>query len=150
MKFFVVKKMTLIYILIAGLFLASITIWYILKVGDTVVFNQSTSQTMREIQMVTGEFKTTTKDGKEIESYRFDPGTIFMKKGENVRLLINGVNGEEHPFYIEGTTISGKVRKGAETAVPLQFNKKGTYRLICKTHPDKKHNGPMIAYIVVD
>ncbi|RSD26317.1 hypothetical protein EJA10_15245 [Mesobacillus subterraneus] len=100
--------------------------------------------------MVTGEFKSTTDDGKEIEAYRWDPGTIFLEKGEKVRLKILGINGKEHPFIIEGTDIKGVVKKGEETVVPLQFDMEGTYRLICLTHPDKENNGPMIAYIVVD
>lgn len=150
MRFLIIKKRTLISILIVGVFLATATAWLILKAGDKVVFNQTSVQNIREIHMVTGEFKTTKKDGREIESYRFDPGTIFIKKGENVRLSINGINGEQHPFYIEGTNINGTVNKGKETVLSLQFKKVGTYRLICKTHPDKKHNGPMIAYIVVN
>jgi len=104
----------------------------------------------RVIHMVTGEFKSTLPDGKTIESYRWDPGTILVEKGEKVKLVIYGVNGESHPFYIEGTNIKGEVKKGKETVVSFQAEKEGVYRLICLTHPDKDHEGPMIAYIVVD
>lgn len=100
--------------------------------------------------MVTGEFKSKTVDGKEIEAYRWDPGTIFIKEGENVLLKVYGVNGREHPFMIEGTNIKGTIKQNKETVVPLQFSDEGIYRMICLTHPDKDHNGPMIAYIVVD
>ena len=99
---------------------------------------------------MTGEFKTVTDAGKELEAYRWDPGVIFLNKGEKVNLKILGINGKEHPFYIEGTNIKGTVKKGEETIVPLEFQKEGTYRLICTSHPDKNSNGPMIAYIVVD
>ncbi|WP_415816494.1 cupredoxin domain-containing protein [Mesobacillus thioparans] len=108
------------------------------------------NEQIREIHLVTGEFKSKTDDGKEIEAYRWDPGTIFVEKGEKVSLKILGVNGKEHPFIIEGTEIKGVVKKGEETVVPLQFDKEGTYRMICLTHPSAEHNGPMIAYIVVD
>ncbi|MCP8615452.1 cupredoxin domain-containing protein [Salirhabdus salicampi] len=101
------------------------------------------------IHMVTGEFKTETSSGEEIEAYRWDPGTIFVPKGEKVQLVIYGVNGNEHPFFIEGTEIKGNVKKGEETVLNLRFNKEGIYRLICTSHPDKDHNGPMIAYINV-
>ncbi|MCA0971249.1 cupredoxin domain-containing protein [Halobacillus litoralis] len=104
----------------------------------------------RVINLVTGEFKAETKDGKEIEAYRWDPGTIFVEKGEAVQLNIFGVNGHEHPFYIEGTDIKGTVKQGEETVVDLNFDKEGIYRLICTTHADTSTNGPMIAYIVVD
>ncbi len=104
----------------------------------------------RVINMVTGEFKAQTADGKEIEAYRFDPGTIFVEKGEPVQLNIYGVNGKEHPFYIEGTDIKGTVKQGEETVVDATFDKEGIYRMICETHSDTSTDGPMIAYIVVD
>lgn len=103
----------------------------------------------RLIHIVTGEFKSTTEDGKVIESYRFDPGTIYVKKGEQVKLVFYGVNGASHPFIIEGTSIKGEVRKGEETIIPFRADKEGVYRIICLIHPDKDHNGPMIGYIVV-
>lgn len=150
MKFLVFKKETLLFFLAVGVVIASLSAWFMLKAGDTTVFNQQKDKETREIHMVTGEFKTTTKDGKEIESYRWDPSTLILEKGEKVNLFISGINGEKHPFYIEGTSIRGTVKKGEETIVPLQFNKEGTYRLICEVHSDRTHNGPMIAYIVVD
>jgi heme/copper-type cytochrome/quinol oxidase subunit 2 len=149
-KFLVLKKETLLFFLAVGIVLASISAWFMLKAGDSTVFNQQSNKDIREIHMVTAEFKTTMKNGKEIESYRWDPGTIILEKGEKVNLFINGINGDKHPFYIEGTNINGTVTKGKETIVPLQFDKEGTYQLICEVHSDKTHNGPMIAYIVVN
>jgi heme/copper-type cytochrome/quinol oxidase subunit 2 len=149
-KFLVFKKETFLFFLAVAIVLASISAWFMLKAGDTTVFNQHQDRKSRQIHMVTGEFKTTLKDGKEIEAYRWDPGTIVLKRGEKVNLIITGINGAEHPFYIEGTTIKGTVKKGQDTLVPLQFQKEGTYRLICNVHPDRAHNGPMIAYIVVN
>jgi len=149
MHFFVFKRRTLyffgliVFIAIVG------TLWLSLKSDATPAIGGQNEQ-IREIHMVTGEFKSTTDNGKEIEAYRWDPGTIFLEKGEKIRLKILGVNGKEHPFIIEGTDIKGVVKKGEETVVPLQFEKEGTYRLICLTHPSAEHNGPMIAYIVVD
>lgn len=150
MKFLVFKKETLLFFVAIGVVLVSLSAWFMLKAGDTAVFNQQGNKNIREIHMVTAEFSTKMKNGKEMEAYRWDPGTIFLEKGEKVRLSISGINGEEHPFNIEGTKIKGMVKKGEETVVPLQFDKEGTYRLICEVHSDRKHNGPMIAYIVVD
>jgi len=104
----------------------------------------------RTYHMVTGEFKTTTPDGKEIEAYRWDPGTIVVQKGETVHLHILGVNGESHPFMIEGLNIRGEVQKGKETVVSFKADKEGTYRIVCQSHQDIAHQGPMIGYIVVD
>jgi plastocyanin len=150
MRFLVLKKDTLVFILVAAFLLVTISAWFLLKAGDTAVFNQTASENVREIHMVTVEYKATMKDGKEIEVYRWDPGTINVDAGEKVNLFISGINGEEHPFYIEGTDIKGTVKKGEETMVPLQIDKEGTYRLICEVHGDRDHNGPMIADIIVD
>lgn len=104
----------------------------------------------RTIHMVAGEFKSTTADGKTIEAYRWDPGTVVVQKGERIKLSIYGVNGQSHPFLIEGLNISGEVKKGKETVVHFTADQEGTYRLICLTHTDIAHSGPMIGYIVVD
>ncbi|MFF2450094.1 cupredoxin domain-containing protein [Neobacillus sp. NPDC058068] len=150
MKFLVLKKETLLFFLAVVVVLASISAWFMLKAGDSTVFNQQSDKDIREIHMVTVEFKTKMKNGKELEVYRWDPGSISMKQGEKVNLFISGINGEKHPFYIEGTKIKGTVKKGEETIVPLQFNKAGTYRIICEAHSDRSHNGPMVADIVVN
>jgi plastocyanin len=104
----------------------------------------------RTIHMVTGEFSTKTADGKEIEAYRWDPGTLVVQKGETINLSIYGVNGDVHPFIIEGLNVKGEVRKGKETTVSFTAHKEGTYRIICLTHPDIAHKGPMVGYIIVD
>ena len=118
--------------------------------GAIATSSQPVNGEPRVINLVTGEFKAETADGKEIEAYRWDPGTIFVEKGEPIKLSIYGVNGKEHPFFIEDTEIKGVVQQGKETIVDLKFDKEGVYRLICTTHSDINSNGPMIAYIVVD
>lgn len=104
----------------------------------------------RVIHMVSGEFKSKLPDDKEIGAYRWDPGTIFVGKGEKIKLSIYGVNGESHPFFIEGLNVKGEVKKGKETIVSFKADKEGIYRIICINHSDIAHNGPMIGYIVVD
>ncbi|MCM3767861.1 cupredoxin domain-containing protein [Neobacillus niacini] len=150
MKFLVLKKETLLFFVAIGVLLASVSAWFMLKAGDAAVFNQQDEGKVREIHMVTVEYKSKLKNGKEIEAYRWDPGTISIKKGEKVKLYITGINGEEHPFYVEGTDIKGKVKKGEQTVVDLHINKEGIYHLICEAHSTRNHNGPMIADIVVD
>ncbi|GIQ71027.1 hypothetical protein DUZ99_01575 [Xylanibacillus composti] len=117
--------------------------------ADKVVPADAAPDQPRVIHMVTGEFEAEVAEDKEIEAYRWDPGTIVVNQGEHVKLSILGVNGKSHPFYIEGTSIKGEVKQGQETVIDLKFDKTGTYRLICLAHPDANHNGPMIAYIVV-
>ncbi|WP_078546470.1 cupredoxin domain-containing protein [Litchfieldia alkalitelluris] len=148
MQFIFIKKRWLFSIFFIAIILAGS---FFLNQYTVPALSQEQEQAKNfSIHMVTGEFKTTTKDGKEIESYRWDPGTIQVPQGQEVTLSIFGVNGHEHPFRIEGTDIKGTVKKGEETIITLKFEKEGIYRLICEAHQDPSNNGPMIAYIVVD
>lgn len=150
MNFFVITKKTLVFIFAAIIVLAAGFSAYFLQKPDALpVFNQQSSDTVREIDMITAEFRTKTNDGKDTVIQRWDPGTVFLEKKEKVNLYISATNGEDHPFYIEGTDIRGVVKKGETTKVPLQFEKEGTYRLVCETHAHRDHSIPMIAYIVV-
>lgn len=103
----------------------------------------------RVIHMVTGEFKTTDKNGKQIEAYRWDPGTIVVKEGELVELRILGMNGDHHQFVIEGMGIEGEILKGKETVVTFHAKKEGIYRIVCLNHHNAENEGPMVGYIVV-
>jgi heme/copper-type cytochrome/quinol oxidase subunit 2 len=150
MRFYVIKKQYLFLGFILFIAAAAAAFWVMERPDVTPASTSDSGKTPREIHLVTGEFKTVTDSGEEIESYRWDPGVIFLEKGEKVNLKIYGINGMEHPFSIEGTDIKGTVKKGEETLVPLELKEEGVYRLICLVHHDKNNNGPMIAYIVVD
>jgi heme/copper-type cytochrome/quinol oxidase subunit 2 len=146
MKLIFIKKKWVVLGLIS--FVLIFGSWYFIE--KEAIPTMSQKKETFTINMVTGEFKTTTEDGKEIEAYRWDPGTIVVPQGKDINLSIYGVNGKEHPFIIEGTDIKGKVTKGKETVLTVRFEEEGIYRLICLTHKDISHNGPMIAYIIVD
>jgi plastocyanin len=103
----------------------------------------------RVIQLVTGEFKATSDSGKSLSSYRFDPGTVVVKKGELVELRISGINGQSHPFVIEGLNISGEIHKGKTTVVRFTPKEAGIYTIVCQTHDLPKNGGPMVGYLVV-
>jgi plastocyanin len=148
MQFVVLKKRSILLFCLILLTVITSSLWLIIKDDTVPTFNSG--EDFREIHLVTTEFKTKTEDGKEIEAYRWDPGTIYVEKDEKVLLRMYGVNGHEHPFIIEGTDIEGTVKKGEETTVELQLKEEGVYRLVCLTHPDMGSNGPMIANIVVD
>jgi heme/copper-type cytochrome/quinol oxidase subunit 2 len=124
--------------------------WFMTRTEAVETTAPSSEAKKYSINMVTGEFKSTREDGKKIEAYRWDPGTIYVPQDEPIKLSIYGVNGKEHPFYIEGTDIKGTVKKGKETVLNLRMKEEGIYRLFCTAHHDITHNGPMVAYIVVD
>jgi heme/copper-type cytochrome/quinol oxidase subunit 2 len=149
MKFIYIRKQW-IFVVAFALFLV-LAGWYMVQPVTIFTSGQTEgSENQYTIHMVTGEFSTKTEDGKEIEAYRWDPGTIVVPKDQDITLRIYGVNGSEHPFYIEGTDYKGNVQKGKETIMNVKFDQAGTYRLICLTHSTIEKNGPMIAYIVVD
>jgi plastocyanin len=147
-KVFVVNKRWL-RLTVVTLLLAAAAVLYLNRFDIVAVTGLAPGEE-RTIHLVTGEFKSTASDGKQIEAYRWDPGTIYIRKGERVKLSIWGVNGESHPFIIEGMNVRGEVKKGKETVVSLKPEKEGVYRIICLTHPDIAHSGPMIGYIVVE
>lgn len=107
-------------------------------------------QNARVIELVTGEFNATSDSGKKLEAYVFYPGTIIVEKGEPVELRITGINGQSHPFVIEGLNIADEVRKGKTTVVRFTPQEEGVYRIVCTTHTDLKSGGPMVGYLVVD
>ncbi|QWC21280.1 cupredoxin domain-containing protein [Bacillus haikouensis] len=149
MKFLVLKKSSLIVIFFTLLIISLGSIWAYKSQNSypTVSLDSADVQTF---ELVTGEFKSKTADGRDIESYRWDPGTIVVEKDKRIQLRIHGVNGKAHPFHIEGTNIKGTVEKGKETVVDVTFSKEGTYRIICETHTTMEQSGPMIGYIIVD
>lgn len=106
-------------------------------------------QSEQVFHLVTGEFKTTTDSGEELEVYRFDPGTLYIRKGQPVQLNITGVNGKSHPFVIEGLNITGEIQKGKITTVRFTADQPGTYHIVCLTHTRLQNGGPMIGYLVV-
>ncbi|OMF30839.1 hypothetical protein BK133_16290 [Paenibacillus sp. FSL H8-0548] len=139
------KRQIQLFILVAAL---------IVLTGVYLSWNQSREvnaqpREARIIQLVTGEYTMQTADGKEMDIYRWDPGTIIVNKGELIELQINGVNGNSHPFVVEGLGIEGEVTKGKITVVRFTADKAGTYPIQCLTHTDMRHGGPMVGYIVV-
>ena len=70
----------------------------------------------------------------EVSTYRWDPGTIVVNQGDKVTLEIVGINGDEHPFTIEGYWISDVVRRGRVTRVSFTADKAGIFKIICRKH----------------
>ncbi|WP_156509909.1 cupredoxin domain-containing protein [Rossellomorea aquimaris] len=151
LKFIVVKKGSIIFILLSIMILTLGAVWSLSSKNTypTISLSEKASD-KQTVHLVIGEYKSKTVDGNELEVYRWDPGTIFVEKGKELELRILGINGAEHPFYIEGTSVKGIVKKGEETVVNVTFSKEGTYRLICEAHKILENNGPMIGYIIVD
>jgi len=145
-KIFVIskKQIRMAAVLVAVLALAVVYLRWNQSEAATVMSGED-----RIFHLVTGEFKSVGEDGKEIEVYRWDPGTIVVERGQQVQLHITGVNGASHPFVIEGLGVRGEVRKGETTIVKFAAEHAGTYPILCLTHTDQLQGGPMVGYIVV-
>ena len=79
--------------------------------------------------------KEPNADGRwEVETYRWDPGTMVVNQGDIVTLEIVGINGAEHPFTIEGYNLSGVVKRGEITRVTFTADKAGIFKLTCGAH----------------
>lgn len=134
--------------------LFTILLLVVLIAAACLKWNQSRAATAvpqetRIFELVTGEFQSTTDDGKELEVYRWDPGTVIVNQGDNVELHITGINGKSHPFVIEELGIKSEVTKGKTTIVRFTAKEKGTFKVVCLTHTTLEHGGPMVGYIVV-
>jgi plastocyanin len=70
----------------------------------------------------------------EVSTYRWDPGTIVVNEGDTVTLEIVGINGDEHPFTIEGYWVSDVVHRGKLTRVTFVADKPGIFKVICRKH----------------
>ncbi|PWV94234.1 hypothetical protein DFQ01_13320 [Paenibacillus cellulosilyticus] len=148
-KFLVIKKRN---IQLLGAFLVvtllAVVVW---RVQLTKVEPAAAAPTAgtQVFTLVTGEFETKDKNGQMLEAYRFDPGSIVVKKGVPVELRIIGISGDTHPFVIEGLGLKGEVKKGETTVVRFTAEQAGTYEIRCLTHADMRSDGPMVGYIFV-
>lgn len=148
-KVFIISKRNLIWTVGAIMIVAAFIIMINQSEEPNALPASAPVMKDREIHMLAVEYKGKTPEGKEIEVYRWDPGEVHVKKGEQIKLSLYGVNGKSHPFVIEGLNIQGEVKQGEETVVSFKADKEGMYRIVCWTHADHAHHGPMIGYIVV-
>ncbi|MEW9033617.1 MAG: cupredoxin domain-containing protein [Planifilum fimeticola] len=115
---------------------------------DRTVIQEWTQTPEKTFHLITVEYKSEV-NGREIEAYRWDPGSIVVNKGDRVNLVLHGIHGKTHNFSLSEFGVSGVVRKGEKTRVSFLADKPGTYQLICHDHAAAENNGPMIAYITV-
>ncbi|MFS0727105.1 cupredoxin domain-containing protein [Paenibacillus sp. 1P07SE] len=146
-KVFVVGRKQLRLLGLAVLLILLVAVFLKWNQAQTVTSNADAE---RIFHLVTVEYKTTLNDGKELEVYRWDPGSIRVNRGEHVQLHITGINGQSHPFVIEGLGIKGEVRKGETTIVDFKAERAGTYPILCLTHTASTQLSPMVAYIEVN
>jgi len=70
------------------------------------------------------EIKVTAK------KYEFEPGTIHVKKGEHVKLVITAVD-HDHGFKLAAFQIDRLLKKGEATTVEFTADRSGTFPFEC-------------------
>ncbi len=81
----------------------------------------------------------------EVSAYYWQPGFIVVSEGEDVTLEILGINGAEHPTFIDGIPVpSFNVKRGQITTVDFNARRAGTYRIVCTAHQPT-----MVAHLIV-
>lgn len=81
----------------------------------------------------------------EISAYQWQPGFVLASEGDDVTLEIVGINGAEHPAFIEGINLPAfTVKRGQITTVNFRARRAGFYRIVCSSHLPT-----MVGYLVV-
>jgi hypothetical protein len=70
----------------------------------------------------------------ETSTYRWDPGTVIVNQGDEVEMHIWGVNGAQHPAFIDEYVPEFTVTRGKLTVLTFTANKAGTFRIHCNAH----------------
>ena len=81
----------------------------------------------------------------EVSAYYWHPGFMVATEGDDITLEILGINGAEHPSFIEGINVPAfTVKRGQITTVNFRPRRAGSYRIVCTTHQPT-----MVSYLVV-
>jgi plastocyanin len=125
-------------VLSAGVCLAT------MAVSEPVAFAKTVTY-----QVVTNEISAKQTNGSKVEVYRFDPAVYPVTQGDEVVLRIRGVKGHQHDIVLDKYNLKATVNRNETTEMRFRADKPGVYRLICLTHKDEFHEGPMEGYLVV-
>ena len=75
-----------------------------------------------------------------LRKYEFSPGSLRVKKGERVRLIMAAVD-HDHGFKLDDFEINQKVRKGTTAIVEFTADKSGTFQFRCSNVCGLGHRG---------
>jgi cytochrome c oxidase subunit 2 len=83
-----------------------------------------------------------------LKKYEFSPGSLHVKKGERVKLIMAAVD-HDHGFKLDDFGVNQKVRKGTTATVEFTADKAGTFQFRCSTVCGLGHRG-MKGMLVVE
>ena len=67
-----------------------------------------------------------------LRKYEFSPGSLRVRKGERVRLILFALD-HDHGFRLDEFDVNQKVPKGTTTVVEFTPDKAGTFQFRCST-----------------
>jgi cytochrome c oxidase subunit II len=65
-----------------------------------------------------------------LRKYEFNPGSLRVRKGEQVRLILAAVD-HDHGFKLDDFNVNQKVLKGRTVVVEFTADKAGTFQFRC-------------------
>ena len=74
-----------------------------------------------------------------VENFAFTPGTLNLKKGEKVKLVLNGVSGI-HSFASKDLGINQQVSAGETVTIEIPTDTAGTFSFRCAVPCGSGHN----------
>ncbi len=90
----------------------------------------------RAVTLVNYETEGAMVDGRPSTVKQWLPGTIIVKKGDDVELtLINNVPSGDHGFFLPDFQITKVVKKGKKEVVTFKATKDGIFQMKCHMHP---------------
>ena len=67
-----------------------------------------------------------------LRKYEFSPGSLRVRKGEKVRLIMVALD-HDHGFRLDEFDVNQKVPKGTTTVVEFTADKTGTFKFHCSS-----------------
>jgi cytochrome c oxidase subunit 2 len=75
-----------------------------------------------------------------LRKYEFSPGSLRVKKGEQVRLVMTSVD-HDHGFKLDDFNINKKIPQGTTVIVEFTADKAGTFQFRCSSVCGLGHRG---------
>jgi cytochrome c oxidase subunit II len=75
-----------------------------------------------------------------LRKYEFSPGSLRVRKGEQVRLILAAVD-HDHGFKLDDFDLNQKVLKGTTVVVEFTADKAGTFQFRCSSVCGLGHRG---------
>ena len=75
-----------------------------------------------------------------LRKYEFSPGTLHVRKGEQVKLIMAAAD-HDHGFKLDEFNVNQKIPKGTTVVVEFTADKAGTFQFRCSSVCGLGHRG---------